>query len=825
MSLSQDDSQLETFCLSLIGALQQVGVSLEENLLPLNEEAGSDVMHMMSSLLINTLARTSGEFYLMLDDLQQARDPRITQLLQGLIEGAPHNLHIALASRQMPGLLLGRLRAMGELCEVEGAELAFDFHESHDFLKTHLDSAIDVDTAHALHDQADGWPIGLQLLSISRKANPRRRGGSINPQASSQGLEEYLAEDVIADLPAGLLDFLQKISILRRFNAPLAAHVTGVSEAEAMIEAIESRNLFLQSVDAPGDYQWLRLHPMFNEFLAKRLVASGTDVRLLHRRATEWFERAGLVAETMRHALLAEDFDLLVELLHRSQPSYKSVSHLGQFIRWLDNVPLLLLTQHPDLLIMGIWSCLLTSRTARAESWLAALVDAQLTPQWQDQVALLRATLAIQHDDMAEAHALLEPLMGTTLENPFLAQVCACLTVSALSSLGRYAEARRYFNSPAGRCLRSSSYEMALIGAASMAQMALFEGNVLEAERSCSTVLAQAEQVHGRRSVSACNCAAILGEAYYELDRIDEAREVLANRQDILRFAVPEYRISSALSHARLQLLQESSRSALEYLSRQEEQFRDLGLHRGVAAMLAERLRILLRSGDWRQAEVIQAALEDLPRETLEPTPAQAEVAVLTALSKARLALARQQPELALRALSEIEGPAREYARSGWRLKAEILRTLVLDMLGREEESLERAQSVLAGAYRMGMLRTLLDEGEPLRRLLTRLEIPADKELAAYLQELTRRQPVQTEQDEVEPQVGGAETKEPLLTRRELEILELLEQSMSNKRIALALNLSLQTVKWNLRNIFSKLGVSSRYEAIIIARKRVPRGS
>ncbi|MNP48918.1 Transcriptional regulatory protein ComA [compost metagenome] len=138
---------------------------------------------------------------------------------------------------------------------------------------------------------------------------------------------------------------------------------------------------------------------------------------------------------------------------------------------------------------------------------------------------------------------------------------------------------------------------------------------------------------------------------------------------------------------------------------------------------------------------------------------------------------------------------------------------------------MERAQSVLAGAYRLGMLRTLLDEGEPLRRLLVRLETPADAELAAYLRELTRRLPAQSADETEEPQATGSEPQETQLTRREMEILELVEQSMSNKRIALALNLSLQTVKWNLRNIFSKLGVSSRYEAIIIARKRVPRSS
>lgn len=820
LSLSSDESRLEPFCANLVGALQQAGMTLEGVLLP-GEDVSDLELKSFLSLLVNSLARINGDLYLIVDDFHRAADPRIGQLMQGLIERAPQNLHIALASRTAPALLLGRWRAMGELCRIDGTELSFSFREAYAYLRSHLDPDIEVDVARALYDKTDGWPIGLQLLAISLKANPRRKLSASALQPNRLELEAYLAEDVLAELPPALLDFLQKISVLLRFNSTVAAQVTGVADAEAQIRAIDARNLFLQPVDGPGELQWFRLHPMFSEFLAERLLASGYDSRTLHLRATRWFEEAGLVGEAARHALLTEDVDYLVGLLERIRPPLKSISHLGEFMRWLDRVPLEKLARHPDLFLIGIWSNVLTLRTDKAEHWIAVWEQAGKVPAREAELALLKAAIANQRDDVSECLQLLEPLAEQPLGNPFLEQVFASLYIGCLGSMSRYQEARRYFNSPQARGLRGSTHEMALIALNSVAQVALFEGNVLEVVRIGSELLAEAEAAHGRRSVSACNCAAVMATAFYELDRIDDAREALANRMDILLFAVPELMINAALCFARLQYLQESPRSALEFLSQREEHFRLLGFDRGVANMLAEQVRMVLADGDWRHAESLQMALDDLQKQHREPSPRSAEIKVLATLSLVRVALSRRQPEMALQVLTGLEALVSEFQRGVWRVRLELLRCLALDQLGRDIEAGESLRHAVLSGYRLGLLRTFFDEGKVLSVLLQGLEYADNPELDGYLDQVKQNAGMASADGEVAmlADVDG----DLSLTKREQEILVLLEQSMSNKRIALTLNLSLQTVKWNLRNIFAKLGVSSRYDAIIIARKRMKR--
>ncbi|MBD9577638.1 AAA family ATPase [Pseudomonas sp. PDM23] len=813
LTLSADDNSLEAFHANLVGSLRQAGVLDDTEVYPasvLDEGA-----QLIPALLINQLARIGDELYLIVDDFHLATDARIARLIQALLDSAPHNLHLVLSTRQAPELQLGRCRARGDLCELDCAELTFDFRESHAFLRANLDPAINVDAAHALHEQTNGWPIGLQLLSISLKANPRRR---LPTTSGSAELGAYLVEDVLADLPVELLEFLQKLSILRRINVEVAEFVTGAADAEDMLRGIEARNLFLLPVDVPGEHHWFRLHPMFVEFLTLRLDRTAVDQRVLHRRAAEWFEAAGLVSEAMSHALLTCDFDYVVELLGRVPPPLNNITQLNQFMHWLERVPQDSLLNHPDLFLLGIWACVLTLRIEKAQAWVTALGRTEHGQRWSVQLDLIRAALALQRDDPEESLSLLTPLASTALENAFLEQVRYSVYVNGLASAGRYTEARRFGHSTLARAVRQSQDEMAFIAMTSSIMVSLYEGNMLEAERTGARLLLEAEMVHGRRSVSACSLAAQVAPVFYELGRLDDAREALANRLDVLRLSAPQYMINLARCHGRLQWLQEGPRQALAYFKQKEEDFRTLGYERGVAHMLAEQIRIALAGGDWRFAETLQVNLDDLRRDQCQPGPHQAEVAVLGVWSTARVAMARRQPEMALRVLDEADHLAADYSRGLWRVQTEVLRALALAQSLREEESRECLRAALAMGYRLGLQRTFIDEGEPLRGLLARLGTSGDTELDGYLAGLSGESA--EAQVQLATESAAVSRVDSLLTKREREILGLLEQSMSNKRIALTLNLSLQTVKWNLRNIFSKLEVSSRYDAILAARKQ-----
>lgn len=852
MSLAPDDGPLPRFCAHLHAALRQAGVAIGDDVLLSPCEIAEPPV--LAGLLLNALAQVPGELYLMLDDFHHVADPATLRLVQALLDATPPGLHIAIAARAAPPLLLGRLRAMGELSEVDGAQLAFDFRETLDFLRIHLDARIDLDAANHLHSLSGGWPIGLQLAAISLKANPANRARLRTLAPDSGALEAYLSEDVLTGLPPGLADFMQKLSVLRRFEAGVAAHVTGRADANALIAAIEARNLFL--VPAEGDdgsaeachggRQWYRFHPMFAEYLARRLAAQAAtqavDIPALHARATQWFARHGLIEEAIRHALLGDDFHAVVALIERSITPAATLSQMGHFLRWLERVPADRLRGHPAVQRAAAWACALTARPCAAEAWVRALADSGVDVATSRNLRLLRAFLAAQRDDTATLSAELAALGDAPMHGPVREHIRVALTISCLAWHGRHPEARAFFNAPEVRGTRGGDHELALIARSAMASALLTTGNVREAERIGVPALALAEARYGRRSVSACVCAAMLAAIWQELDRIEAARELLANRLDMLRLSMPYVALRATLAQARAKWLQEGAHPAMAYLAEEEARFRARGADRCVVQMVAAQLRLALHGGDWRHAEALQADIDDIaarypvnnagdqPEDVPENKPnnkpahkpvsnaRDSEIRFVADISRARVALVRHAPESARR-LATALGYGRVL------VTVDLLQACALDGLGREAEALDCLRSALAAGYRLGLVRTLLDEDGKVRGLLGRLEgrlaglgeDPAA--LADYLRLVTGGAgPAHAPAARVAPAVAPPASPDGVLTRRELEIVALLEQAMSNKRIALTLNLSVQTVKWNLKKIFAKLGVSSRYDAIVAAR-------
>jgi len=824
ISLSTDERSFPAFCASLTGGLQQAGL-LPEDELPMPAEAdGDDELRSVAAALINAFARNDAEMFLLVDDFQHTGDPRIEQLVQMLVEGGPVNLHAIIASRTAPGLQLGRLRAMGDLCEIAAVDLAFSFRESLAFLRSNLDPHIDLDTAHGIHAQTDGWPIGLQLTAIALKTGHRRRIGWGGALPNSDDLNAYLTEDVLAGFPEGLMGFLQKLSILRRFNAELAAHVTGAANAADMLATIAGLNLFLQPVDLEGRHQWYRLHPMFIEYLNGKLGQSDVEIRVLHRRAAEWFARENLVTEAFRHALPSEDFDLAINVMERTLRPTRNLNEIGVFTRWIEGLPVALVSQRPKLAVLGAWAYALTARPDQATGLIARLEAGGASDRHRAHIILARGMIAVQRDDAEACRAAITPLMAGRLANAQLEHIRLGLVIGLLARQGHYAEAR----AEARNITTRDNHEPSLIARNAAVMAELIQGNFLEAQRLAGPLLALAETAHGPRSLSACMIAATMAEIAYEFDDTTGAGELLAQRMDMLRFSVPACATAAALCVARLQAIHDSPAIAASYLAARAEHFRARGLERGVALMIAEQLRFELdgevwRAGDWRGAGALLQELEELGGRHMGDQVNDLEIQAIMALSRARLARSRGEADAALNALDAVDAVAGRLRRGQLAVTVRIVRALTLADLGRGDEAAASLTEALGRGYELGLVRTLLDEGEPLRQLLASLPTPGDRALQAYRRQLLARpfmgagrdaSAATPERPDKEGRNGAA------LTPREEQILALLVQAMPNKRIALALDISAQTVKWNLRNIFMKLGVSTRYEAILVARDR-----
>lgn len=818
LSLSADDKYLAIFFAYLRGALQRLGIPLDGGIPP--EGARPEFIDEVVAAIVEGAAGINKELFLVIDDYQHVLDQPSHQLMQKLMDHSPDNLHFVISSRVGPPLSFSRLRLSGQLVELDCAALPFDLPESRAFLEHNLAAMkVSPEELHQIYELTSGWPATLQLVVILLRSDPNARDTLREMGWRSDDLQNYLAENVMAHLPAEMASFIEDMSILRRFNASLAEVVTGCTTAQAMLKRLDEENLLIFRVEADDRQPWYRFHALFGDFLATRLARRGNAAQSeLHRRAARWFAERRLLAEAVRHATLAGDLTYATEIIEQAAPATWSLDQLSPLLRLLDRLPQDVLFSRPRLFFLGCLAYALTARPAKAEAWLEQFQRSGAARQADVayRLPLVQAAIEVQRDRTEPIIDLLKDFQALPDDYSVTRYGAPALLAIAYSAAGRMEEALQ--------CLDASvipeaerDAEMALVAEGARTLCYLQEGCMHEAERIGSAQLARAVAVHGHRSASAYLGAATLADVYRELDRSDEAREVLANRSGLLQWAMPDTMLRATICRARLDLLQDSTAVAMGFLERQERHFRNIGQDRALVHCLAEQARIALLENDRAGAAERVARLESLALKHRDSVGFQAEIPAMAALARARLLLATNYPDKALDDLEALRDYATRYRRGQLLVTGHLLMAIARADLLQPEQADAHLLAALAQGRQLGLVRTLLDEGEVLRRMLAALAgKPIPEEEGAYLAQLLERFGSGPAERSGQSSADGAPS---ILTPRELAILQLISQAMSNKRVALTLNISLETVKWNLKNIYVKLGVSSRYDAVSWVRK------
>ncbi|MFD2644585.1 helix-turn-helix transcriptional regulator [Pseudomonas japonica] len=818
LSLSPEEQQLPQFRTYLMGALQQAGLPVDTGTaLPSEARAELPVASTVATI-IDAVCQYGKDIFLFIDDYHHADDASTHALIQGLLDHGPDELHLILASRTHPPLTIGRMRMTGELTEISFPELPFDFHETQDFLGKHLGD-VTPDDMRLIHEITDGWPMCVQMICIRLKRDPTNRTGLSQMLLQRNHLQRYLSEDVMRDLPQNVADFLEMISICRRFNADLAQCVSDDPQARTLLDQLERDNLLLLPVELDSPSPWYRLHPLFANFLQERLSARNPELmRKIHSRASYWFERHGSLTEALRHAYHANDLQAAARLAECADLPIRSMSFISTLQRWMNQLSADVLMEHPRLLIFGCWALVATCHWRDAQAWLNRLQ--QVHSEFALHTRYLRASIALQRDDTDAALSLVATSDFNTLKDRFLRQAHLAVLSLAYCAAGRYADARALHRNVARLPRAELLDDMALVAESTLLLSYLLEGTYRKAIRIGSALVVRAEQANGRRSVSAVNCAAFTSDAYYEADRLSEAHEVLANRLDLLRFSSPEPMIRALIVRSRLVAMQTSPQEALHVLSEDEDHCREQALDRPLAHVLAEQARLHLLLNHLDAAQELQTELNELADRHRNAEGFMAEIDSIAALAAARLALKLGQWEHVLTCIQGVRRHGIAFSRQKSLVLADLISGVALTYLGRASDSRNCLVAGVEAAKRLGLVRTLLDEGDSVVLALRKLQPTLEPDgISEYLAKVVRVgdadcSTLTTTKD------NKAEEHNLGLKPREIEILCLLGQSMSNKRIALTLNITLETVKWNLKGIFGKLGVSSRYDAVVAARKR-----
>ncbi len=811
LSLDKGDNDPVRFLAYFVAALQTITPDLGSGVLAALQTPQPPPLDTLLTALLNEIVTIPNDLVLVLDDYHAIEAESVNQALTFLIEYLPSQLHLVVATREDPPLSLARLRTRGQLIEVRAAELRFTPAEAAEFLNRAMGLDLTVEEISALEAHTEGWIAGLQLAALALQGTVHGHQDAAGFIRSFTGshrfVMDYLLEEVLHQQPASVQTFLLRTSLLDRLCGPLCDAVLSdpAISGQETLEYLERANLFVVPLD--DERRWYRYHHLFADLLRQRLRrGEGADVTEYHIRASEWYEERDLLFEAFHHAAAAHDIERAERLIQGPEMPLHFRGAVTTILDWLGSLPPVVLDARPSLWATYASLSLVAGQTTGVEEKLRAAESAMAETAGDDetrnlagQIAATRATLALTRYDaervIAQARRALEYLHPKNLAFRFTA-VWALAFAHYLR--GDRAAAGRAYTEAIAISQVSGDVFSTILASSGLGSLQEADNQLHLAAETYRHIL----DLHGEHpQPNACEAYLGLARIYYQWNDLDRAEEY---GQQSLRLAqqyesVIDRFIISEIFLARLKLARGDVGGAIATLVDAEQMVRRRNFVQRLPEVAAARVLALLQQG--RHAAAADLAQQhDLP------------------LSRARVHLARGEPEAALAVLV----PWRRHVEArGWQdevLKAMVLQAVALDAHGEVDAALNVLGEALAMAEPGGFVRIFVDTGPPMARLLC--EALPRGIVPEYVRDLLAAFPDLTAAPATPPEVQGpASEMVEALSERELEVLRLVAQGLSNREIGERLFIALSTVKTHNRNIYGKLQVNRRTEAVARARE------
>ena len=787
--------------------------------------------------LLNELTEVPDEVWLVLDDYHLVTNQDIRRGLSFLVEHLPPHVHVVLSTRADPDLPLARWRVRGELAEIRAADLRFSSDEAAAYLDEATGVSLTAEQVRALEERTEGWIAALQLAAVSLQGRDDVGSFIAGFTGDDRYVFDYLVEEVLAHQPQPVRDVLLGSAALDRLTGALCDAVLARDDAGAMLQTLERANLFLVALD--DRREWYRYHQLVADVLQARLTGEQPElVPVLHRRASQWYEEHDQVDAAIGHALSARDFDRAAFLVEVAVPEIRRHRQEAKVNGWLSALPDDTVRRSPLLSVFAAAMSLIAGdldsvapRLDDAERALAAAAADGVTP-WPDTeeqrtlpatIAIYRASLAQAQGDVAGTARHARDALELAGPHEHLARGGAAgfLGLAAWAD-GDVSRALETFGQAVESLHAAGSIVDELSGTVVLADLWCTAGRPGTARALCSRALRAAESLGEPVVRATAELHVGLSELDVEAGDLGAAQQHLASADALVgRAAVTESHFRYFVAMGLLAAADGDLAGAVDHLDQAERLYRP-GFFPDVRPVPTIRARVRIRQGllaeatDWARDRGVT---------TTDPTEYLREYDHLT-LVRLLLAEHRAHPDRGTTAgvvgplglLDRLRDAAQASGRAGSLVEIHVLTSLAHEAHGNRQQALASlTQAWTLTPEPEGYVRLFLDEGPPMLELLHAAE--RDRVVGHHARRVlalagpARSRPAEAARPGITPLADP-------LSERELQVLRLLDSELSGPEIARTLFISPNTLRTHTKHVFTKLGVSSRREAVARARER-----
>ncbi|MBN1537734.1 MAG: hypothetical protein JW908_13435 [Anaerolineales bacterium] len=835
ITLDIDDNSSLRFWGYVSDALSMVNSEWQFELPKMGDISNDEIDPQLLASWINQINDNPTDFSLILDDYHTIQSDSIQNNLLYFITHMPQHMHLVIASRIKPKFPIAELRVKNQLIEISASDLEFSASESEIFLREVMGLNLTPEEIGVLIRTTEGWVAGLQMAALSIKNQPDANQWIKRFSDSQSYIFDYLTEAVLDVQDEAIQEFLLKTSILNELAAPLCDYLLDKNDSRKMLDYLENTNLFITPLGK--ERIWYRYHALFADTIKMRLERQyPPSIPELHLRAATWLKENGFTEKAIPHAISAGDLDLASMIIEESALQVINRLDFTTLKRWLNYLPEHYLWQRP---VFWVYRALIETCLGNLDQVEDMLHCMETSFNYENKEKLSAEDLVSLHKNITAIQAAVDLQLGDSPQgisvamnainnlpegDIFLSGWLYHNIGYAFEAIDDLEKALSSFKRGCENALKHNMPECYIFTKSEVSRILRIQGRLREAERELRHSLDYATQNNLEGGyVQLVKLA--LGDVLIEQNQIKTASDWVSeavtyfNQVDIRQFGWL-FTIKVYLYLADY-YLQGDPVEAKKYLQKVRREIKNRNPFYFILSFFND-----LQVRIWLAMEDISTILGWVKKKQ-NVLKSGRKLSTAEQISLVRILLIQGNPEAAIPFLLNIEKHSQETGRRKRLLETLILEAKAYHDLGEVEKSFDILNNALALAEPEGYIRIFVNEGATIKTMLstmlTQINLYSDQIKLSPSKQYIKKILSAFDHSPQNAYFGEShEYQKPViinplvkpLSNRELQVLEYLREGKSAKEISTLLFVSYHTVKTHIRNIYQKLDVHDRIEAI-----------